>query len=414
MAGRTRNFSAVLSGAGDGLKGWSASDAFRLSRAWLLLFALAVGACGSSGSSPQPIVYQCNGKTGLTRPLHVCSQAQPCDNAVVFSNGQLVPDQTVTTASDTPICATRFPAFDDGAPLKWTDANGVTRYTCLYKPSGASAISKRPLVIFFHGTGGDASNVYDLTGIRVKAINYNLSGAPILRPGFILASVQGRNLHYPADQPSGRHQDYYFRDLRSPSSNPDVAHVDHLIDTLVAQGSVDPKQIYVMGWSSGALFAQLYAIARYDTPTPAGNHVAAGAAYAFGNPFANIDWNQSPSCELNPYPMSGVPLYLINRTCDALTACNATQEAAFQLPPGRSAEDWVIQLMNPPPAVGDPNVIFQLIDLSTVTANACDAVPSVSCTQAAGILAHLEWPGPLFGTDWEGPMLDFLRANPHP
>jgi poly(3-hydroxybutyrate) depolymerase len=388
---------------------------------FLLIGALA-GGCGSSGSAPppQPVAYHCNGTTGLEEPLQVCSQTQPCSNAIVFVNGQLVTDQTVTTASDAPVCATQNHLLDDGPPEQWTDVDGVIHYACLFKPGGTSPASPRPLLIYFHGAGGNASHVYDVTGIRVKAIDYNLSGDPA-RLGFILASVQGRNLHFPPGERPGRHHDYYYRDLASPSTNPDVENVDQLIDTLVAQGGVDPQQIYVMGWSNGALFAQMYAIARFDTATPGGNHVAAGAGYAFGNPFDNFSNAQTPSCELNPYPVSMVPLYLINRTCDALTGCNAEQEQKFHLPPGRSAEDWVTQLMNPS-YVNDLNVTFQRIHLSTdllapgAAATECDAASS--CTQDAGTNAHLEWPyGPLYGAqdpDWEIPMLDYLAANPHP
>jgi predicted esterase len=376
----------------------------------LLLVGALAGGCGSSGSSP--IVYQCNGTTGLEQPLPVCSHAQPCTGAISFVNGTIV-HQTVTTTSNAPVCATNNLVLNDGPPMKWTDVDGVARYTCVFEPAGASSMSKRPLVVYFHGTGGQAGNVYNLTGIRVKAIDYELSGDP-LRPGYLLASVQGRNLHFPGGQPPGRHFDFYYRDMGSPSTNPDIAAVDRLIDTLVAQGSVDTQRIYVMGWSNGALFAQLYAIARFNTATPDGNRVAAGAVYASGNPFANIAQNQTPSCEQSPYPASAVPLYLIHRTCDALTACDTVQAAAFQLPPGRSAEDWVAQLMDPS-YVNDANVMFQLIDLSTVTANFCEAVPP--CSEAAGIQAHLAWPdGPLYGggDDWEVPMLDFLRAHPHP
>jgi dienelactone hydrolase len=387
---------------------------------WLAMLCLTAGSCSTSGNSssstqPPPITYACDAKTGLTQPLTVCSQAQPCTNSVVFTNGQFQTNVTVTTASDLPVCATYDRAINDGPPITWTDADGVARYTCLFTPSGTSLSSSRPLLIFFHGTGGSASDVYNSTGIRVKANNYDLTGDG--RLGFILASVQGRNLHEPNNHTPGRHQDNLYRDMASPSTNPDVAHLDQLIDTLVGQGIVDPTRIYVMGWSNGAAFAQLYAIARYQTNTPGGNQVAAAAVYAFGDPFANIDWNQTPSCELNPYPTSAVPLYLVNRTCDALTACAAAQQTAFGLPPGRSAVDWVAHLRDPL-VVNDPNVTFQLVDLSTFAANpsVCDAAPTAKCNVSTGTQAHLRWPnGPLYGSgdDWEVQMLEFLKANPH-
>ncbi|HTN42212.1 MAG TPA: hypothetical protein VMN77_00275 [Nitrospiria bacterium] len=302
--------------------------------------------------------------------------------------------------------------------MTWTDPDGVRRYSCLFKPSGASPASNRPLLIFFHGSGGHASDAYNYTGIRVKAIDYDLTG-DTNRPGFILASVQGRNLHWPTTDSPGRHHDYYYRDMGSPSTNPDVANVDHLIDTLVGQGIVDPARIYVMGWSNGATFAQFYAMARFQTKTPGQNNVAAAAVYAFANPFANISWTQTPSCELNTYPTSAVPLYLANRTFDALTACDADQETLFGLPPGHSAVDWFGQLQNSA-VVNDSAVQIQLINLQTTAASACDPAhppPPTADDFITGTDAHLRWPnGKLDGTggdDWEVPMLEYLKANPH-
>lgn len=44
--------------------------------------------------------------------------------------------------------------------------------------------------------------------------------------------------------------DEWFRD---PAENLDVKAIDHFLDEVVATGRVDPKQIYVMGWSNGAI-----------------------------------------------------------------------------------------------------------------------------------------------------------------
>lgn len=372
------------------------------------ILAFIQSACDNdTGSEPL-----CNGKTGLTRSLAVCSPANPCTNAVVFENGGLV-TKTVTTPSDAPVCSTtvaHHPSFNDGVPVEWTDVDGVTRYTCLFVPTGASP---KPLVLFFHGTGGHANDVYNYTLLRKKAESLDPLENP-LGP-FILASVQGRNLHWPTIHNPGRHHDYYYRDMGAPSTNQDVAHVDHLIDMLVGQGIVDPQRIYVMGWSNGATFAQFYAIARYSTATPGGNHVAAAAVYAFANPFADIASGQTPSCEMNPYPTSMVHLHLVNRACDSLTACDAAQEAAFNLPPGHSAEDWVAQLGT---VVLDPNVAFQRIDGVGQPVNACSLIPP--CDVNIGVSNHLRWPDGILdsilfgsGTDQEPQMLDFLKNNPH-
>src|SRR3990172_5940749 len=97
--------------------------------------AFIQSACDNDSQS-EPL---CNGKTGLTRPLAVSSAVNPCKDAIVFENGGAV-TKTVTTPSDAPECSTtvsHHPFFDDGAPISWVDADGVTRYTCLFDP-GAS------------------------------------------------------------------------------------------------------------------------------------------------------------------------------------------------------------------------------------------------------------------------------------
>lgn len=378
----------------------------------LILMGAALGGCDWFGSSSTPqAVPLCNSRTGLSRPLPACSTGEPCTNAVIFVEGGFLTDQTVNTASDPPACRTFGGAIDDGAPAAWEDSAGVTHYACVHKPIAASSASPRPLLIFFHGAGGNAGDVYNYTTLRIKAISFDLSGVP-LRTGFILVSVQGRNILWRETYPSGRYHDHYYRDLASPSSNPDVAHVDHLIDELASQGIVDPGRIYTAGWSNGAMFAQTYAIARYDTPTPGGNRVAAAAVYAFGNPFANLSRDQTPSCELDPYPTSAVPLYLLNRACDALTACSTAQQTAFNLEPGFSAEEWVNLL---DVLVGNPNVLFQRLDPLGLPVSVCAAPGPSACTLALGESEHLKWPngvadsGPI---DWELDMLGFLRDHP--
>lgn len=325
-----------------------------------------------------------------------------------FSDGGIV-RSTITTSTRVPDCRTSVsdhPLFDDGLPEEWADSDGIKRYGCVYRPPGASASSPRPLVLYFHGSGGSAQNVYNNTRLREKALDFDLSG-DAARPGFILASVQGRYLHWPTSHSDATHHDTYFRH----PTNPDVVNTDRLIDALVAENRVDPQRIYVMGWSNGAAFAELYALLRHGAPTPGGNRVAAGAVYAFYNPYENLSATQTPSCELNPYPTSTAPLYLLVRACDALTACSAAQEAAFGLPPGYGAETWVGQLAT---GVGNPNVTFQIITGAGVAVTAC--APVALCTETTGTINHLRWPDGLMdgsGNDWEVPMLAFLRAHPH-
>ncbi len=320
-------------------------------RAGLALLALAAGTAGFATrveAAPYDSArrWKCNPTTGLAAPLKVCSPDDPCVGPA--------PELTrtpITTASVKPACHTTAagaPAFDDGPPLEWTDPAGVVRYACLYRPPSASPAAPRPLVVWLHGGGGGlADGVYNHTTLRAKAESFDLTG-DCRRPGFFLLSVQGRNLHYPTDFPrDGHHHDFYFRDLASPSSNPDIANLDRLMDQVAAGGSVDWDRIYVVGWSNGGFFAQLYAIARHATSTPGGQRVAAAVGYSAADPFNNINLEHNPSCQLEPYPRSAVPILILGHACDFIVCSTAQADfwrAKVAIEPGYAVEPWIADL----------------------------------------------------------------------
>lgn len=359
----------------------------------------------------------CNPETGLSEPLPVCSEENICTNVGADLG---VPE--LTTSFSIPLCQTtngRTP-FDDGPPLSWIDPDGVTRSACLFTPSGASATSQRPLVVWLHGGGiGSADDVYNHTSLRAKAPSYDLSGDS-QRPGFFLLSVHGRHLQYPTEAArDGNHHDFYYRDLVTPSRNPDIANVDRLIDDLVRTGNVDPQRIYFMGWSNGAFFSQMYVIARQQTPTPDGNRPAAAVAYTGADPFHNTNAAQSPSCQLDPYPLSNAPIFLVSRACDVV-ACDLeqAQDLASQgvvVAPGHIVGEWETTLQN---AVANPNVSRRIVSGTGQIAASCTAAPF--CTSNIALLNHLRWPDGIAdkgiasgnGIDHEPAMLDFLRDHP--
>jgi poly(3-hydroxybutyrate) depolymerase len=317
----------------------------------------------------------------------------------------------VTTELTIPTCKTSaegYPSFDDSPPLEWADVNGDDRAACVYTPAAASKTSPRPLLVFLHGHRGSADSVYDETLLRQKAASFDLSG-DAARPGFILAALQGRNLSL-AWEPTlgGPHFDQWYRDLGSPSCNPDVRSLDRLIDDLVAKGSVDRKQIYLSGWSNGAFMAAEYGIAREKTPTPGGNLVAAVAAYAGADPFNNLLATQTPSCQLSRYPSTTLPFLMVHRDCDALVGCDAAQLAEFELPPGGDVEDWLDTLRS---VDHDSTVAEVLIDAQGMVAAACQS--ATTCTMPVGLANHLDWPdGVSDEMDWEPVMLGFLQKHP--
>ncbi len=379
------------------------------------LFLSGCGGGGANGGAGNDTGPSSGPHTGLPAPLAVCTQANPCTRPADELNVS-----EITEPSFVPVCRTTEPgraAYDDGAPRRAVDADGVDRYACRYQPGGASVSAPRPLLIFLHGGGGgNAGNVYNFTSLRAKAESYVLGNAA--RPGFFLVSVQGRNLHYPTfNNRDGRHHDFYYRDLRSPSTNPDIAHLDRLIDELVATGAVDTRRIYVMGWSNGGFFGQMYAIARHTTPTPGGNRVAAVVPYTAADPFHNTSRDQVPSYQLDPYPTSTVPILLVSRTCD-IVACNQAQADMFAssgtvIEPGHIVEPWISQDL--PIKVRNPNALWRLIAGNGEVAKMCST--RLTCSATVGLINHMRWPdGVADGSniDHEPAMLDFLREHPLP
>ena len=375
----------------------------------------------SKGRLRPPPRVMCDPSIGTVAPAPVCSTVSPCTDLLGTYALLEPPIHTIVTASDEPVCATGKrgldrgrPAYDDGEAESWVDGDGVTRYRCQTMPSEVIPASGWPLVIWIPGSGGHGGSVYDTTSLRGKATSFDLSGDPG-RPGFVLVSVQPRNLHWPTASPQdGTKHDSYYRDLGSPSSNPDVAHIDAVIDELAGQGFADPSRIYLMGWSNGGRFAAMYGIGRHETPTPGGNRVAAVALYSSGDPFENVIHGYFPSCVQDPYPTSNVPIHLISRTCDGV-ACNEAQDARFRrngyrTTPGNVAGTWVRTLEE---KIENPNVVWQRIDGSGAAADWCAA--AWLCSMTAATLNHLHWPDGVEdhgGIDWEPEMLEFLRNHP--
>lgn len=356
----------------------------------------------------------CLDGVGLARPVPVCSTAEPCTELLASYALLDPPVDRIETASDRPVCGTTSvgigrgqPMFDDGAPSTWTDPDGVDRFWCEHRPAGTSSTSPRPVVIWVPPSGSTADGLYDTTSLRSKAPTYDLSGDPT-RPGFILVSIQPRNLRWPtADPQQGTKSDSFFRDLGAPSTNPDIALLDHVVDALVSEGVADPARIFVSGWSNGARMSGLYGIARHGTPTPGGNQIAAVANYSGGDPFAPPTFADE-ACRGVPYPTSTVPFLLVSRTCDEI-ACNAA--ADDMAVPGNVVEPWVTALRD---QIG-ADVTWVRIDDDGVERAAC-AIAGL-CGPTRALLNHVRWPdgvGDRSGNDLEPRMLDFLRDHPLP
>ncbi|HLE12990.1 MAG: hypothetical protein A2504_17755 [Bdellovibrionales bacterium RIFOXYD12_FULL_39_22] len=394
--------------------------------------AATTAACGmADGICPAACTFyddndcvKCNSVVGLTAPVESCSAEWPCTNLLPTYPAQGIYE--ISTGSDIPSCQTQFPtaativgcvrggrgAFNDGPPKNWIDEDGISRYWCEYRPSGTASNSKRPLLIYIPGSGSNADAIYDFTLLRAKAIDYdNLSGDSS-RKGIILVSTQGRNLHWPtASTEEGSKHDSYHRNL---ATNRDVAFVDHIIDTLVAEGVVDPNRIYLTGWSNGARFATFYGISRHQTATAGGNKVAAVAVYSGGDPYENIATEQSPSCKQNPYPQTQLPFLVITRNCDAIT-CNQEHFDTFSaegwiITPGNQVEAWFSTLQN---TMNNSHAQWLKINYYGADTASCLALPI--CTRQTATRNHFCWPDGISdggGVDREIDLLEFLKSNP--
>ena len=366
-------------------------------------------------SADAAFVGECDPAIGATAPLPVCSAADPClapspTARVDQIAGPPPPPACRTTQEDRPDSAY---AHNDGPPLVWTDEDGIDRHTCEYRPPGTGPGAPRPLLLFFHGAGGEADNVYNFTSLRSKAPTFDLTGDPA-RPGFVLVSVQGRNLHWPTSDPRDWvHFDHYHRSLGAPSTNRDISFTDTLVDRLVAEGAVDEDRIYTVGWSNGGLFAQMYAIARHDQPTPAGHRVAAGVAFTAADPF-HMPRQEAPQCQLDPYPRSQVPLFLVSRACDFI-ACDARQwdsllAQGLTLAPGAVMQTWFDDLAQ---RMGNNASSWRIVSAFGQTVERCTG-PAL-CTSAVALLNHVRWPDGVAdnsGIDHEPDMLTFMRDHP--
>ncbi len=397
----------------------------------MLTIALLTSCGGGSGGDSPPAVAMpsaCAETTGLSAPLPACTPTTPCT--------RVAPElkvQSIETPTETPACSAPWSQLYTHSVL------GFARHACIYRPSGASAASKRPLILWFHPGGqGSADLAGSQTGLLAKAGSFDLTGDA--RPGFILVSVQGRNLRFPTAQPrDGQHHDFYYRDLGSPSANPDIANADALIDAMVAEVIVDTSRIYDAGWSNGGFFSQLYAIARRDTATAGGNRIAAAAVFAAADPFEGISWDpfneasidDGDACRLPDYPASGVPILIVHRTADSAVACDAVQAACFSTEPGYTTTQWLTDanlagLHVQGLLIGGLETGAALDTNMVACTDYSAACPVGDCSTAPysdgclSLVNHLRWPDgvydnqPTDGVDREVDMLQFLAAHPLP
>jgi dienelactone hydrolase len=329
---------------------------------------------------------------------HAAAAASDC---TPFGNAPqaIVPDMTTTT------CA-------GGTMLgPWADGDGTPRFACLWAPPGASAAKPLPLVVYVHPSLFTADTVPFATNLLELLAIANVSGDPA-RPGFILLAPEGRaTTHfYPSPDDRGTGWDNWYRQL-DPSGgarvvdgvtypqNVDAATIDHFIAAELATGTVDPRRVYVTGWSNGSAMGILYALNRPG--------IAAAAVYTAPNPFEAFD----DPCPQTPVARAAasdaelqianprVPTYHLHNDCDIAGICPNGELLRAQLRHVRTPFTDVI-IDSPQQRVA-------------ACLAACGTNPDGYLNPAddplgftLGTQNHTRWP-----TLWTQAMLDFFRAH---
>lgn len=290
---------------------------------------------------------------------------------------------TVCTADGAPPMQTKAPVtirpFNPCGPVFSFEQQGVRRYACFNAPHQAAEVQdagyRWPLLIYLHGSRTTPDSLYSL-GKELFALHdrYPLSDRADVR-GFFLLAPEGRRAT-PQESPTGTgfHWDEWFRNA---AENVDALAIDHFVDEAFAAGRIDPRRVYVFGWSNGAYMAALYGVWR-------SSRIAAIGQYAGADP-----WSRTPC----PVPMQvdrQVPLVLLRNLCDSLVPCTTTGAWIETL----TQQRWPFAAYN--------------LDLRgrITTQQRCDP----RCSRFKGVYAHVRWPH----VQALERMLAFFRAHPLP
>jgi polyhydroxybutyrate depolymerase len=140
------------------------------------------------------------------------------------------------------------------------------RRVVLVSPASIKPDEKKPLVVVFHGDGGDAEEMH-----------HDWPWEKVLGDVAYFAYADAR---HPASW-----------DLETPRDNKDVAYVASLVDTLASQNPIDRTRVFMSGYSNGGFFANVMACQRSDL-------VRAIASNAGGAPYNQAEkWpNGFPKC----------------------------------------------------------------------------------------------------------------------
>jgi polyhydroxybutyrate depolymerase len=167
--------------------------------------------------------------------------------------------------------------------------NGVNRSYIIYIPASYNANSPVPLLLNFHGYTSSAA-------VQLAYSNFR----PIAdTAGFITVHPQGTN-----DFVNNAH----FNVGWGTSTIDDVSFTNALLDTIIANYTIETKEIYSTGFSNGGFMSYLLAC-------QLGNRFAA---------VASVGGSMSPSTFSNCTPAKAMPMLEVHGTNDGTVAYNGS------------------------------------------------------------------------------------------
>ncbi|MGQ0511486.1 MAG: alpha/beta hydrolase family esterase [Betaproteobacteria bacterium] len=170
---------------------------------------------------------------------------------------------------------------------------GLDRHYTIHVPANAEAKSPLPVVVMLHGGGGTGKGAARETGWAEKA---DEAGFLAVFPDAMPSDPSRPSQFRLNPQLWNDGSDRFYRGQKAPD---DVAFLEAMLDDLAARHRVDPRQIYVTGFSNGASMSFRVGVAL-------AHRIAAIA------PVAGALWLEPPALK---HP---VPMLYITGTADPL------------------------------------------------------------------------------------------------
>ncbi len=195
-----------------------------------------------------------------------------------------------------------------------TVAAGARRYR-VYKPPGALAAERLPMVVLLHGCRQDAASLARSTRMQRLAARQRF---------FVLCPEQPRLAH--------PHGCWNWYATRSGRADAEAASIVAAIDQVCARYGADPHRVAIAGLSAGACMAALVALRHPDRVQAVVMHsgVAPGAAHSTASAIAAMQGRRKPVPLQVPSVPALPPLLVIQGSADrAVVARNGPAAAQW-------------------------------------------------------------------------------------